>query len=165
MNDALLDALELCAGLPYGFGDDPPADSEEPGGNDFRPVPLWVVEGARELVKQRIGTGAATGKKGPHGGELNEVFSHQKHLVRYLLVRKEVEKGTNIPAASSLVSEALLKSPYHGGEVAISKSYNTVSKALKTKSGALQYYAGWRDLAVIAVNTNNGPHQGYSPDD
>lgn len=147
--DALLDALTLCAELPYAFAPDATDQNEGASGNELRPVPLWIVAAARDLVEQRIEVGGPTGKKGPHAGEKKARSDRKKHLVRYLLVKKAIDEGHTQFDACWLVSEYLEKSTYGGGADAISKSFHLVSNAFKTGEGALSYYAGWRRLAKV----------------
>ena len=112
------------------------------------PPPDWAVEGALEIVGDRLKFGFTTGK-GATGNELAKYQAAMKRFRRWQAVKKQREYGTVWTKVYSEAEEILKGTFAEAGDETIKKSYQRVEKDLKHPEKCLEYYRAYREVQKL----------------
>ena len=105
----------------------------------------WVVEGALQIVADRVKLGFTIGK-GQSGNEFAKHREAMKRLNRWRAVKKLREKGNTLTQAIRLAKVHLKRKGDGVKAETIKQSYYRVEKETKTIKTAAQYFAGLREI-------------------
>ena len=105
----------------------------------------WVVEGALQIVADRVETGFTTGK-GQSGNEFAKHREAMKRLNRWRVVKKLREKKVPWIEVFCEAEQHLKRKQGKAKPDTIAKSYTRVQKDMESIETAAQYFAGLEEI-------------------